>query len=118
MDQNKIPASAFDFPSVEKISEILQLNNEIIKDIIKELMETIPVNFDNLQRMIDTQNRDGVKTVAHTIKGSCGNLRIEALRKLAEEIEKMNPFSFEEAINKLDKMRTCFEQLKLFYGKP
>lgn len=117
MNENEVPVSAFDFPSVEKIAGILQLNKDVTRDILNELIQTIPGSFDKLNQMIATQNREGVKTVAHTLKGSCGNMRIEALRKLAEEMEKMNPFSFEEALVKYEKMKVCFEQLKLFYGK-
>lgn len=117
MNEKGIPESDFDFPSVEKLSGILKLNQEVIEDILNELIETVPIHFDKLYNMITSQNREGVKTAAHILKGACGNMRIEALRKLAEETEKMNPLSFEEALIKYKKMKVCFEQLKLFYGK-
>ncbi len=117
MSEKEIPPPDFDFPTVEKISAILKLNQEVTKDILNELIETLPGYFDKLHQLISVQNREEVKTVSHTIKGSCGNMRIEGIRKLAEEIEKMNPFTFEEALVKYEKMKDCFEQLKLFYGK-
>lgn len=117
MNEKETPLPDFDFPTVEKISAILKLNQEVTKDILNELIETLPVYFDKLYQFISIQNREGIKTVSHTIKGSCGNMRIECLRKLAEEIEKMNPFTFEEALADYEKMKDCFEQLKLFYGK-
>ena len=115
MKDSKISEPDFDFPSVEKIASILQLNQEVVRDILKDLIGMLPLLMDKLCQMIHAQNREGVKNTAHTIKGACGNLRIESLRKLSEETEMLNPFTVEEALVKYEKIKECFNHLKLFY---
>ena len=59
------------------------LSASIFSDFKNSYLE----HLDNLQEAISTKDFQSVKKIAHQLKGSSGNLRIESIMKLADELE-------------------------------
>ena len=73
----------------KKLSEELMLNDDelvmLLELFIKKMKKTLP----ELQEAIKSKDYEKIALMAHSIKGSSGNFRIEALQNYASEIEQM-----------------------------
>jgi HPt (histidine-containing phosphotransfer) domain-containing protein len=62
-------------------------NEEIIKQIIAGILESIPKMIDELRQYIADGDIDNARRLAHSVKGAAANLQCELMRKSALEIE-------------------------------
>jgi len=85
----KIAKSKIQGLNVEKLKEDLMLNQEeltmLLSLFIKKMTKTIP----ELQNAIRSRDFKKIGLLAHSIKGSSGNFRIEVLQTTASKMEKM-----------------------------
>lgn len=74
---------------VQKLREELMLTNSELKQLltlfIKKMIRTLP----QLKEAIDKKDYKQIALISHSIKGSCGNFRIESLQKNSSEMESM-----------------------------
>ena len=89
--------------------------NEIIQAYMKQFSETL----DKLSHAVETDDFDTVAKMAHLIKGSSGNLRIEEVRCEAELLEKnaKTDLQKEFAIAQTQKLRGLHEELTQLIGQ-
>ena len=62
-------------------------NTEETEDIFSDFKNSYSEHLDNLQEAISSKDFQIVKKIAHQLKGSSGNLRIEPIMNLADELE-------------------------------
>jgi CheY-like chemotaxis protein/HPt (histidine-containing phosphotransfer) domain-containing protein len=113
----KKEAPADDAPPAEEwldfktISSLRELQEEGEPDILREFvdlfLEDIPQRLSNLQTAIDCEDFPAAKRLAHTIKGSCGNLGARKMARLSLDLERLAAQSADPA-----KMRDLLSQLQ------
>jgi len=125
--------------SVEE--EFADRNNEDFKQTLmpfnkKQLFDNIGDDLGMIQKIIalfladaerlikdlfqhtEQENRDVVKRLAHTIKGSAGNVGAEKLQAAAYLIEKASSFEMKEnLLNSMKKLEEAFTEFKTEIGK-
>jgi len=78
------PTSIFDRAAFKK--RMLD-NEEIIKQIIAGILQSMPKMIDELRQYITDGDIDNTRRLAHTIKGAAANLGCELLRQAALKME-------------------------------
>jgi HPt (histidine-containing phosphotransfer) domain-containing protein len=81
-----------DYPILdpEAISGLRELSpgdDSFLKEIIEIFLEDTPARINDARSTLATGDTVAFIRAAHTIKGSCGNLGAERLRRTAERIE-------------------------------
>lgn len=114
----------------EKIFELLDMEHiqkklPFPKPIIQKLFQSFLNNSDNsllrLKTAVDEKEIEKIRQAAHALKGVIGNLHVESMRKLAEEMEHQ---SRNGEINGIDALYIDFEEkmlrlqieIKIFLG--
>lgn len=59
----------------------------MVDEIVALFLETTRASLANLEAAIDGKDSDGVRSVAHSIKGASANIGARGMRVLADEIE-------------------------------
>ena len=98
-----------------KLSEELMLNEDelvmLLSLFIKKMLKQIP----ELQNAIKLRDYKKIALIAHSIKGSSGNFRIEFLQSSASEMEKMakNEDSEYDYEGMYEKIKTRVQEIKI-----
>ncbi len=88
---------------VDKICEMLMLDRESVISLLKKFAVMLPDMSKEIKEAIATDDLKLVKALGHKLKGTVGNLRMDGLYKVAEEINKMQSISeFGELEARLD----------------
>jgi len=74
--------------NMEDIREALQLPDEILKKLLLKYVDTIDTIILNLRDTVEKGDFDEISSIAHSIKGSAGNLHFKQLQALALKMEK------------------------------
>ena len=99
---------------VKKLSEELMLSIDEVNMLIKLFVTKMDKVLPELQNAIHAQNYKKISLIAHSIKGSSANFRIEFLQDIAKEIENMakdknSIFDYDQAHTKIDKFMKSIE---------
>ena len=84
------PAPAMDASSVFDREDLIgRLGGDdcMVDEIVALFLETTRASLANLEAAIDGKDSDGVRSVAHSIKGASANIGARGMRVLADEIE-------------------------------
>jgi len=73
--------------NMEEIKEALQLPDEILKKLLLKYSDTIDTIISTLRESVKKGDFDEISEIAHSIKGSAGNLHFKQLQTLALKIE-------------------------------
>jgi signal transduction histidine kinase/CheY-like chemotaxis protein len=92
----------------EKLLKELMLSEEELLMLLKLFLKKMQKSLPELKNAIDLQDYKQIALIAHSIKGSSGNFRIDSLQKLASEMETMaksenKTFAYAEVLNKIQK---------------
>lgn len=90
----------------DKLREIL---GPALQQSVSPFLEDTPANLTQLELAVQEGNADTVRAVAHSIKGSSGNLGATTLAQLAKEVEEL---AIEQ---RTDEMRPLVARLKQAY---
>ncbi len=71
----------------EEMAESIGLKSKHIPILITSFLDESDSIMNDLKEAIDGKNYEKIKTSAHAIKGSAGNLRFNAIYDMAKEIE-------------------------------
>lgn len=77
----------FTIENLQKKYAHFKNSQEGIRDILKAVVESMPVNIEAMQRAISGGNWTEAERKVHGIKSSAGNIGAQALRRYAERIE-------------------------------
>jgi CheY-like chemotaxis protein len=89
---------------ITKLKDELMLNEDELMMLLKLFLKKMNKQIPELLEAIKKQDYKKVALLAHSIKGSSGNFRIECLQHNASEIESMakaenSEYSYEEVLN-------------------
>lgn len=71
----------------DEMAKVIGLKAKHIPILIASLLEESAPILNNLQTAIQNKNYESIKSTAHSIKGSAGNLRFTELSEMAKEVE-------------------------------
>ncbi len=94
---------------VLKLSELRERigdDDELIQEILNIYLEDIPEQIKNLEIALSNQDLKAIDYIAHTIKGSSGNISASNMQKIAQKIEK------EKSMKNIDKIQDLIDVLK------
>lgn len=74
---------------IEKLKKELLLTNDEIIMLLNLFIKKMDKSIPELEVAIDIRDYAGIQKLAHSIKGSSANFRLEVLQKKAGEVEKM-----------------------------
>lgn len=69
------------------LKERLFNDADLIKEIAGIFLEDTPLHIAELKTLLDGQDCDGVKKMAHKIKGAAANMSAELLQSIARKME-------------------------------
>ena len=76
---------------IETISQIQQLGKDLGRDLLSQvlgaLLESLPERLDRLQELAEKGDGEGVKQLAHSLKGSAGNAGAIRLSQIFGELQ-------------------------------
>ena len=103
---------------LEKMAKDMELEEEVIKQLLKLYFESIYDDIDELKKFIETGDFKEIRIKSHQIAGSSGAVNFMDIYKLAKEIEysaKNNKkANYLELLNKLlDKLEKYKKELKI-----
>jgi HPt (histidine-containing phosphotransfer) domain-containing protein len=94
--------------SASQISEIIKaivndhgFTEDDAEEFLNEYLSILPDNISALKNAIDRTDFNSVISIAHTLKGSSGNLRMNTLMKIATELEQAGKVADESLCRKL-----------------
>ena len=94
--------------NVSKLAEELMLDEEQILHLMKIYIKKMGESLEELKEAIEKRDYSIIALVAHSIKGSSSNFRMESLVSLAYELEKAayakeSAFDFENIYDEMEK---------------
>jgi PAS domain S-box-containing protein len=94
-------------------------NKELLKKSALMVLNDIPTKISNLNYYIKTKDYKSIQFIAHSIKGSAGNLSLKALYDKAFELEKLssNENTDHNLENYYNKIANIWTKTKLFLEK-
>jgi len=75
--------------NLESALDRLGGDKEFLLELLKELVEQIDLGFADLEKAVSLSDFDGLKKIAHGLKGAAANLNADSLAKRFSELEKM-----------------------------
>ena len=81
---NSIPAQTLDFEVIESLRSIL---GDDINELFNDFLLQAPQEISQLQTLFQSNNLDELSRVAHSLKGSSGNLGVAALSNACIKLE-------------------------------
>ncbi len=75
-----------DFPALQKLTDG---DAEFLRELVELFLADVPGRFANLNTAVANQVAAEIKSEAHGLKGSCGNLAAKGLQKQMAELEKL-----------------------------
>jgi PAS domain S-box-containing protein len=90
-----------------KLHKELMLNSDELIQLVKLFIKKMATILPDLRDAIQKKDYKKISFIAHNIKGSCGNFRIETLRKYTTEIEEMandenSKYNYMDTYNKMN----------------
>lgn len=74
-----------DLPALQKLTDG---DNEFLRELIDLFLADVPARLANLRQAVERSSASDIKSEAHGLKGSCGNLAAKGMHKLMAEMEK------------------------------
>jgi len=81
---NNIPAQTLDFEVIEGLRSILGSD---INELFNDFLQQAPQEISQLQTLFQNNNLEALSHVAHSLKGSSGNLGVAALSNSCVNLE-------------------------------
>ncbi len=99
----------------EKLSQDLMLSSDELVMLLELFLKKMAKQIPDLQAAIKSKDYKQIALIAHSIKGSSGNFRLESVQEEGAKIEKMakskdKDFDFEHS---LEKIRSAIEAIKV-----
>jgi HPt (histidine-containing phosphotransfer) domain-containing protein len=86
-------------------------------ELLQTFFESMPKNFDDLQKAIGDNETYAIERAAHLIKGTCGSMGISSIQAIASELEeKGRNKDISDADKFLHQMQDILKQLQEKYG--
>jgi len=79
------PAEHLDIATLDKLRSLLQ---EGLDEVIEEFLRDSREQMEQMKQAAERGDREALVTLAHTLKGSSGNLGVYRLYRQCEDIEK------------------------------
>ncbi|WP_211471572.1 EAL domain-containing protein [Collimonas humicola] len=93
----------------DKLREIL---GPSLQHAITPYLEDTPLNLDQLEKAIEQKDAEAVRSLAHTIKGSSGNLGATNMTMLAKKVEELEQAGHIDEIHPLlSQLRSAFDDV-------
>jgi HPt (histidine-containing phosphotransfer) domain-containing protein len=86
IDLTDVTASRFDF-SVDEAARELNLPNELVKEFIKDFIDQMYTETNNLIKAYEISDLSRIQKIAHMLKGTSSNLRIVPLAESLAELQ-------------------------------
>lgn len=105
--------------AVEKkriLDELGGIPEEVYDSLVEDLIEQLKEKKSELRAAVSGNDSDAVSSLAHSLKGASGNLRISEVQVVAREIEykakepDSSERTFEELLDELDKVSERLEK--------
>jgi diguanylate cyclase (GGDEF)-like protein len=96
-------ASPLDRTVFDKLQEIL---GPSLQQAVTPYLEDMPLNLEQLEQAIGQKDTDAIRSLAHAIKGSSGNLGATNMTQLAKKVEEL------ELAGQIDEIRPLLPQLR------
>lgn len=74
--------------TIQEISKYTGLSTEDAEELLNEYMEKLPSMLAEISMAIEEEDFLKIKTLAHTVKGSSSNLRLNEIKTMAMELER------------------------------
>ncbi len=88
-------------------------DRELALEIVESFLDDVPGRLENLAKLISAREEQGVAREAHAVKGAAATVGGEALRKVAEEIERAaREGRLSETAAQVPRMEACFARLR------
>lgn len=116
-DSSPLPRHAADLPSLdaermEMLRELcLDAGQDMLRDMLGSWEREAARHLANAQQAMATADAQSLKTAAHALKGSCGNMGIVRLAELGRQLEQQVEVPAEASIL-LAEMREEFEHAR------
>ena len=75
-----------DFPALQKLTDG---DDEFLRELVELFLADVPVRFANLKNAVTNNDPSEIKSEAHGLKGSCGNLAAKGLQKQMADLERL-----------------------------
>jgi len=103
--------SSLDRTVFGKLREILGPN---LQQAVTPYLEDMPLNLEQLETAVEQKDADTVRSLAHTIKGSSGNLGATNMIQLARKVEELEQAGKIDAIHPLlSQLRSAFDDVAI-----
>ncbi|MDD2702547.1 MAG: Hpt domain-containing protein [Candidatus Omnitrophica bacterium] len=102
----------------ERALRELEISGEMLDELLGIFIEQTGAALQEIVGAINVNNHQEIGESAHFIKGSAGNLRMEGIRALAQEIESGVEKNQDISIIKanVEKLKAAFEEVKKEVG--
>ncbi len=101
------------------VMEITDGDTEFLKELIEMFNGDYPEKLDGISNAIKDKDFNALNEIAHSLKGSSGNLGLTRVYELALKLEKMGKAKdIENAGNVLDELKEELERFSKFISKP
>jgi HPt (histidine-containing phosphotransfer) domain-containing protein len=100
----------------EKLSQELMLNDDELIMLVELFLKKMSKQIPELEAAIKSKDYKKIALIAHSIKGSSGNFRLEEIQEQSEKIEKMakakdKKYDYESAF---EKIKSRLAKIKIF----
>ena len=96
-----------------KLDELKELvGAESLSELLQLVMEETPAKLGELKAAIKGDDREEVRKIAHSLKGSCGNLGLEQMMAISKDLEKISEFpSIQVAEEMFQKLEDLYQEI-------
>lgn len=98
------------------LNEIAELQQDgepdLVVSIIDIFLEHTPLSLNNLRYAFVRGNIESVRRTAHSLKSSCGNIGAMSMSYASRSLEKLDPYSNEEAARLIIKIESEFDLVR------
>ncbi|MBN2281862.1 MAG: response regulator [Candidatus Marinimicrobia bacterium] len=96
--------------NMELMLENLGGDKSLVKEIIELFVDNTKENLDKLENFIEVQDFDNAALVAHSVKGSSGNITSDAMYKVALDLENFcKSKNLEKSKIEVEKLQSLFQ---------
>lgn len=87
-DSSATEGDSIDRSVLESLRELQEEGEpDIISELVQLFVEDTPPQLAALREAVDASDAQSVERIAHTLKGSCGNMGAVRMAKLCEELQ-------------------------------
>jgi len=112
--QNKETNEEFDFTAMfEKLKQSFLLEEATLLRILTSFTDDVREDIQDLEEACRVKNYQHIRNIAHKLAGASGNLRLDVVYKLAQEMEESASQNVDiDYLVKVEMLKTYFEQLR------